>query len=122
MEKKKDDAVVIIYTNRKTKEYNHFERYYLTESLTIDRVNEYIKKFNESDKNNTFAEVCENKFVCQIIEDVQASYTFKNFIQDMRDILADLEDTARRFAYNSEELQDYLKDNYPANVAESEEG
>ena len=113
MEEEKNEYVVIIFTKRETEEYDHFERYRIDEKLPMEKVKTYIKNYNESDKNDKWAEICENKFICQIIYDAQATYRFKNFITDMRDVLEQIHDVSRSLSYEAEELQDYLKENYP---------
>lgn len=107
------EKVLIIYANKETNEYDRFEIYELNQNITKEKIVTVLGEYNVNDKNKTVGKIYEDKLLIDLCSDVYGTRRFNGFIDEMRDICKDLEDAARRFSYEAEELQDYLKENYP---------
>lgn len=113
MEEEKNDKLLTIYFDRKTEEYDSFNVITLTDKLTRERLEELAQNWNNNPNNKTTVKIYDDKLLIALCDDVYYTKRFNAFIEDMRDLYENMHDISRSLSYEAEELQDYLKENYP---------
>lgn len=104
---------IVIFTDKETGEYRRYEAPFVNEMRTKEKLHELVDSWNKNEKNDTNAKIYDDPLLSEFCMDAVTSYKLQQCVRDLSDYANRIDDMINDLHCEIENLQDFLKENYP---------
>ncbi len=102
--------ILCVYVNKITKKYTRYEVYPLSDTLTKEKLIEFVNTHNSNNEKTTTIKVYEDDLLADFANDTNYSLRIDNLRKDLHDICRDIESSVCSLESWTEDIEEFLKD------------